>query len=75
MRPPNLFWIRKFNERGKSSQGNNRQLIDNEEIRNVVNEITDMLAYVLELENQVEDLKKQANNNEVIEVVMEGKNF
>ena len=75
MRPPNLFWIRKFNERGKSSQGNNRQLIDNEEIRNVVNEITDMLAYVLELENQVEDLKKQASNNEVIEVVMEGKSF
>jgi len=75
MRPPNLFWIRKFNERGKSLSGNNKHLIDGEELRNVINELTDLLAYTLELESQIEDLKKKINDNEVIEIVMEGKSF
>jgi len=75
MRPPNTHWIRKFNERAKSAIGSGKQHIDNEEIRGVTHELLDVLAYVIDLENKINEMQNKIDESQIITVELNGENF
>lgn len=75
MRPPSTYWLRKFNERCKSAANSGRQVVDNEEIRNVTTELLDVLCYVTELENRIDILEQKTKEMEILTVEIVGDNF
>lgn len=75
MKPPNTHWLRKFNERAKLLNGTSPQIVPQEEIRGVCNELTDVLCYIIELENKITSLNDALDNTKLIEVEMIGKDF
>ena len=74
MRQPNTYHIREFVNRGQNI-ANNGLMIDKDTISNVTKELVDILAYIMQLENEIADLKEKATQNEVITVEMIGDNF
>jgi hypothetical protein len=75
LRQPNTHWIRKFNERSKLAATSGKQLVENEEIRNVTIELVDLMCYINELENHIADLDKKLAENELIVVELKGDDF
>lgn len=73
MRPPNTHHIRNFNNRAVITAG--KQVIDNEEIRNVQGELLDLLAYILQLENKIGELEEKVADSNILQVEMVGKDF
>jgi len=74
MRPPNTHAIREFISRGQNVVGNGL-MFDKETIGNVTRELTDVLAYVLQLENKLGEVEEQLKNANVVQVEMVGKDF
>ena len=54
MRPPRTYYIREFINRGQSIVGNNL-VFDKDTVSNITKELADVLAYVLELENKIDE--------------------
>ena len=52
-----------------------KQVIDNEEIRNVQGELLDLLAYILQLENKIGELEEKVADSNILQVEMVGKDF
>ena len=73
MRQPNTHYIREFVNRGQNVN-NNGLIIDKETIANVTRELTDLLAHLMELQNEIADLRENAENA-VIEVQLVGESF
>jgi hypothetical protein len=73
MRQPNTHYIREFVNRGQSVN-NNGLIVDKETIANVTRELVDLLAHLMELQNQIADLRENAENA-TIEVEIVGENF
>jgi hypothetical protein len=59
----------------KSASGSGRQVLDNDEIRGVTTELLDVLCYITELENKIDDLETQVKQNDLIKVEILGDNF
>jgi len=74
MRPPNTHNIREFINRGQNIVGNGL-MFDKETISNVTKELTDVLAYILQLENKLGEVEEQLKNVDIIQVQMVGDNF
>jgi hypothetical protein len=75
LRPPNTHWIRKFNDRARQATGPGKQVIENVEIRGVQSEMFDVLCYVTELENRINELESKAADSQNIQIEMDGGNF
>jgi hypothetical protein len=75
LRQPNTHWIRKFNERSKLAAASGKQLVENEEIRNVISELVDLFCYINELENHIADQEKKLAESELIVVELKGDDF
>ena len=73
MRQPNTHYIREFVNRGQNVN-NNGLIVDKETIANVTRELVDLLAHLMELQNQIADLRENAENA-TIEVEIVGENF
>jgi len=73
MRQPNTHYIREFVNRGQNVN-NNGLIIDKETILNLTRELTDLLAHLMELQNEIADLRENAENA-VIEVQLVGESF
>jgi hypothetical protein len=73
MRQPNTHYIREFVNRGQSVN-NNGLIVDKETIANVTRELVDLLAHLMELQNQIADLRENAENA-TIEVEIVGESF
>jgi len=74
MRPPNTHHIREFINRGQNVVGNGL-VFDKETIANVTRELTDVLAYVLQLENKNAELEENLANSSVLEIELVGDKF
>jgi len=74
MRPPNTHHIREFINRGQNVVGNGL-VFDKETIANVTRELTDVLAYVLQLENKNAELEENLANSSVLEIELIGDKF
>jgi len=74
MRPPRTFHIREFINRSENISGQGL-LFQKENILNIAKELADILAYTLELENQIQDLEQKIEQNEVISVEIISENF
>jgi hypothetical protein len=74
MRPPNTHYIREFINRGQNVVGNGL-VFDKETIANVTRELTDVLAYVLQLENKNAELEEKLANSSVLEIELIGDKF
>ena len=74
MRPPNTHHIREFINRGQNVVGNGL-VFDKETIANVTRELTDVLAYVLQLENKNAELEENLANSSVLEIELIGVKF
>ena len=73
MRQPNTHYIREFVNRGQSVN-NNGLIVDKETIANVTRELVDLLAHLMELQNEIANLRENAENA-VIEVQLVGESF
>jgi hypothetical protein len=73
MRQPNTHYIREFVNRGQNVN-NNGLIVDKETIVNVTRELTDLLAHLMELQNEIADLRENAENA-IIEVQLVGESF
>ena len=73
MRQPNTHHIREFVNRGQNVNSNGL-IVDKETIINVTRELTDLLLHLMELQNQVADLKEKVENSE-FEVEIVGESF
>ena len=73
MRQPNTHYIREFVNRGQNVN-NNGLILDKETIVNVTRELTDLLSHLMELQNEIADLRENAENS-VIEVQLVGESF
>jgi len=73
MRQPSTHHIREFVNRGQNVS-NNGLVLDKETIVNVTRELVDLLAHLMELQNQIVDLRESAENA-VIEVQLVGESF
>jgi hypothetical protein len=73
MRQPSTHYIREFVNRGQNVS-NNGLVLDKETIANVTRELVDLLAHLMELQNQIADLRESAENA-VIEVQLVGESF
>ena len=73
MRQPNTHFIREFVNRGQNVN-NNGLIIDKETILNVTRELTDLLAHLMELQNEIANLRESAENA-TIEVEIVGESF
>ena len=73
MRQPNTHYIREFVNRGQNVN-NNGLIVDKETIANVTRELVDLLAHLMELQNQIADLRENAENA-TIEVEIVGESF
>jgi len=74
MRPPRTYHIREFINRGQNIVGNGL-MFDKDTIGNVTKELADVLAYVLELENKIDELQIKIAQNEIITVELIGEKF
>lgn len=76
MRPPNLHHIRQFNDRAKQVQGaGGKQIVENELMRGVQAELLDVMCYMTELENRIDQLEQEKLEAENITVQMVGSDF
>lgn len=76
MRPPNLHHIRQFNDRAKQVQGlGGKQIVENELMRGVQAEMLDVMCYVTELENRIDQLEQEKKEAANITVQMIGSDF
>jgi len=73
MRQPSTHYIREFVNRGQNVS-NNGLVLDKETIVNVTRELVDLLSHLMELQNQIADLRESAENT-VIEVQLVGESF
>jgi hypothetical protein len=73
MRQPSTHYIREFVNRGQNVS-NNGLVLDKETITNVTRELVDLLSHLMELQNQIADLRESAENT-VIEVQLVGESF
>jgi hypothetical protein len=73
MRQPSTHYIREFVNRSQNVN-NNGLILDKETIVNVTRELVDLLAHLMELQNQIADLRESAENA-VIEVQLVGESF
>ena len=73
MRQPNTHYIREFVNRGQNVN-NNGLIVDKETIVNVTRELTDLLAHLMELQNEIANLRENAENA-IIEVQLVGESF
>ena len=74
MRPPRTYYIREFINRGQSIVGNNF-VFDKDTVSNITKELADVLAYVLELENKIDELQNKVDESQIITVELTGENF
>ena len=74
MRPPRTYYIREFINRGQSIVGNNL-VFDKDTVSNITKELADVLAYVLELENKIDELQNKVDESQIITVELTGENF
>jgi hypothetical protein len=73
VRQPSTHHIREFIYRSQNIN-NNSAIIDKETIINVTRELTDLLAHLMELQNQIASLRESAENT-TIEVQIVGESF
>jgi hypothetical protein len=73
MRQPSTHYIREFVNRGQNVN-NNGLIVDKETIVNVTRELTDLLAHLMELQNEIANLRENAENA-IIEVQLVGESF
>ena len=73
MRQPNTHYIREFVNRSQTVN-NNGLIVDKETVANVTRELVDLLAHLMELQNQIADLRENAENA-IIEVQLVGESF
>jgi len=73
MRQPNTHYIREFVNRGQNVN-NNGLIVDKETVANVTRELVDLLAHLMELQNEIANLRENAENA-VIEVQLVGESF
>jgi hypothetical protein len=74
MRQPSTYHIREFINRGENVSGNGL-IVQKETVANVTRELADLLAFTLELQNEIADLKEQAEKNQITDVELIGKDF
>ena len=73
MRQPSTHHIREFVNRGQNVN-NNGLIVDKETVANVTRELVDLLAHLMELQNEIANLRENAENA-VIEVQLVGESF
>jgi len=74
MRPPRTYHIREFINRSQNVVGNGL-MFDKDTIGNVTKELADVLAYVLELENKIDEMQNKIDESQIITVELSGENF
>jgi hypothetical protein len=74
MRPPRTYHIREFINRGQSIVGNNL-VFDKDTVSHITKELADILAYVLELENKIDDLQIKFDESQITAVELIGEKF
>ena len=74
MRPPRTYHIREFINRGQSIVGNSI-VNDKDTVSHITKELADILAYVLELENKIDDLQIKFDESQITAVELVGEKF
>lgn len=74
MRPPRTYHIREFINRGQSIVGNSI-VFDKDTVSHITKELADILAYVLELENKIDDLQIKFDESQITAVELVGEKF
>ena len=70
----NSFHIKAFNQRCKHLVGDGKVILTHKEMRDLNGEIMDLLLCLNSLEAEVDSLKSQVTQNEVI-IELDGKSF
>jgi len=74
MRPPRTFHIRELINRSETINASG-MLLQKDAVVNITKEIADVLAYMLELEHELVELRTKISENTLLEIELVGKDF